>query len=66
MNACPKCGGTSGIKWTEHQVEHQYLADWAGGAASVDCTLTTYTRPRSQYAKCMDCNKRVLIEDAIK
>lgn len=65
MKACPHCGGTEGFDWLENQVEHKYIGAWGGGLEGVDCTMTAYTRPRTKFARCLDCRKRVLIEAAI-
>lgn len=54
LEACPHCGGTSGLYLTYHQTYNQYFG-WDG----LNLGPSEEDGPIPKIARCMDCQKQV-------
>jgi len=56
LTACPKCGATDGVEWTE-TVRMLVSTDWAGVPQESQITDVVF-RPKT--ARCQGCRARVV------
>lgn len=60
MKECPHCKGTTGVA-TRIIVSYTQWLEWNGKAVSSEEDATNY--PRRTTGECLDCGKRVKLED---
>lgn len=61
---CPHCGGSRGFIWKDYGHAIEKTNEWGRRNEEAKCVHIHSSRRPAVYARCLDCDKRVVLDKA--